>query len=187
MASPTRTNLGAIHVSSRRRPSTSASPETSSKPRKLESPLGCDPGTAANQVKEIIKVAKVVHDWGESRELITQNRLGKYRFKLSKTDQVTREPAEYTAKQRDQMLAVLSPRLGTQCRPWALLMILGHDGVRASAALHLRWDEIDEMNGEVIWRAAYDKVGREWEAFRPACTGFSPCRQPRVRRRPEPV
>ena len=48
------------------------------------------------------------------------------------------------------MLAVLGPRLGTQWRPWALLMILGHHGVRAWAALHLRWDDIDEMNGEVI-------------------------------------
>ena len=41
-------------------------------------------------------------------------------------------------------------------------MILGHQGVRASAALHLRWDDIDYEHEDVIWRAELDKVGREW-------------------------
>jgi hypothetical protein len=119
-------------------------------------------GTAVNQVKEIIKVAKVVHNWGDSRELIAKNRLGKYRFKTAKESRSGNEPAEYTAAERDRMLATFSPRIGTHWRPWALLMILGHHGVRTSAALHLRWEDIDQGNGDVIWRAQCDKVGREW-------------------------
>jgi integrase len=118
-------------------------------------------GMAVNQIREIIKVAKVVHNWGESRELIVRNRLSKYRFKVGKEEPV-HEPAEYSADERDRLIAAVNPRLGTQWRPWALLMILGHHGVRETAAVHLRWEDIDYENKEVIWRAEFDKLGREW-------------------------
>jgi integrase len=41
-------------------------------------------------------------------------------------------------------------------------MILGHHGVRESAALHLQWADIDIEADDVIWRAEHDKLGREW-------------------------
>jgi integrase len=41
-------------------------------------------------------------------------------------------------------------------------MILGYHGVRVTAALHLRWDDIDESSADVVWRAEHDKLGREW-------------------------
>jgi hypothetical protein len=44
----------------------------------------------------------------------------------------------------------------------ASLMIHAHHGVWASAAPHLRWEDIDEAAGEVIWRAEHDKGCREW-------------------------
>lgn len=119
-------------------------------------------GVAVNQVKEVIKVAKVAHNWGESRELVSKNSISKYRFKRAKEDSADVEPGEYTADERDRLLAAFNPRLGTQWRPWAMLMIIGHHGVRASAALHLRWEDLDAANQDVIWRAQYDKVGREW-------------------------
>jgi hypothetical protein len=46
-------------------------------------------GVAVNQVKEIIEVAKVVHNWADSRELISRNRLAKYRFKRARDEPST--------------------------------------------------------------------------------------------------
>ena len=41
--------------------------------------------------------------------MITKNRLGRYRFKVSKADQILPEPAEHTAEQRNWMLADQPP------------------------------------------------------------------------------
>lgn len=118
-------------------------------------------GTAVNQVKETVKTAKLVLSWAESRDLTARNRIQKYVFKTHK-DEPVNEPAEYTADERDQLIAQFNPRLAVQWRPWALLMLLGHHGVRERAALHLTWEDIDTNSGEVIWRKEFDKLGREW-------------------------
>ena len=118
-------------------------------------------GTAVNQVKETVKTAKIVLSWGESRDLTTRNRIQKYLFKTHK-DEPVNEPAEYTAEERDRLIAQFNPRLAVQWRPWALLMLLGHHGVRERAALHLKWEDIDADSAEVIWRKEFDKLGREW-------------------------
>ena len=43
-----------------------------------------------------------------------------------------------------------------------MLLLIGHQGVRQRAALHLRWEDVDLDARVITWRARYDKVGREW-------------------------
>src|SRR5713226_1998926 len=41
-------------------------------------------------------------------------------------------------------------------------MVLGHQGIRVRSALHLRWEDLDFAGSRITWRAAFDKLGREW-------------------------
>jgi integrase len=60
------------------------------------------------------------------------------------------------------MMAALDPKSATQWRAWVALTICGNQGVRQNAALHLQWDDVDELLGVMIWRSQWDKMGREW-------------------------
>lgn len=118
-------------------------------------------GTAVNQVRAVLTVAKVVYGWGERRELLTRNRLASYRFKVGK-DQKVNAPDEYRLEEWAALLATFNPQSSRQWRPWALLMLLGNQGVRERAALHLAWEDVD-LDGRVLtWRKDWDKMGREW-------------------------
>ena len=41
-----------------------------------------------------------------------------------------------------------------------MMMLLGHQGVRINAALHLQWRDVED--DQLIWRAEWDKLGNEW-------------------------
>jgi len=116
---------------------------------------------APNQIGEHLKQVKLVYAWAERRELVARNRIALYRFKLAKEER-RNEPAEYRVEDFERLLAQLSPQSSRTWRPWALLMVLGHQGVRVRAALHLCWDDVDFAAGRLTWRPAFDKLGREW-------------------------
>ncbi len=118
-------------------------------------------GMAPNQIGEHLKQMKLVYAWAERRELVARNRIALYRFKLAKEER-RNEPAEYRLEDFERLIAQLSPQSSRSWRPWALLMVLGHQGIRVRAALHLRWEDIDFAEGRITWRAAFDKLGREW-------------------------
>jgi integrase len=52
--------------------------------------------------------------------------------------------------------------MATTWRAHAVLALCGWQGARQNAVLHLRWDDLDLEAGAVVWRARWDKVGREW-------------------------
>lgn len=116
-------------------------------------------GIAVNQIAEEIKMAKVVHAWGHRRRLLSANYLTLYQFKIKKEDRPAL-PAEYRMADFHAILAQFKPDQWGQWRPWAALTVLGYQGVRTNALLHLQWADVTD--GVLTWRAEWDKLGREW-------------------------
>lgn len=131
-------------------------------------------GLAITQQRAAIAMVKQVFRWALQRELIARDRLSLYRFKVAKEQREKGVP-EYTDTEYTLLLGAFDPRLLSQWRAWALVVLLGEQGPRVNAALHLRWDDIDlppkpivnpedptqVHYGHVIWRAGHDKLGRE--------------------------
>src|SRR5829696_3768061 len=106
-------------------------------------------------------MAKLVYAWGQRRRLLKLNDLALYRFKIAKEDR--RElPAEYRLEDFDKILRQFDPSQWGQWRPWALLTLLGTQGIRTNSARHLQWADVDLEDGTLAWRARWDKLGREW-------------------------
>jgi len=116
---------------------------------------------AISQRHKIITDVKMIHAWGFRRELLARNRLSLYRFKTSK-DERPESPGEYTATEANAIMGTLKPQSAEQWRPWAAMMIAHGNGARMNAILHLTWNDLDLELGEIIWRARWDKNGREW-------------------------
>jgi site-specific recombinase XerD len=114
---------------------------------------------AANQVREIIRTAKVVFNWGDERELVRRNRVGRYVVPRSK-DEPTARPAEYRVEDFRALQRTLDPQDSRQWRAWALLTLVGNQGVRVNAALRLRWTDIGA--DAITWPGETDKTGRTW-------------------------
>jgi integrase len=114
---------------------------------------------APNQVREIIRTAKVVFNWGEDRELVQRNRVGRYTVPRAKDEPET-APAEYRLEDFRAMQEKLDPQSSRQWRAWAVLTLVGNQGVRINAALRLRWEDVGTV---LTWPGATDKVGRTWQ------------------------
>jgi integrase len=118
-------------------------------------------GIAINQVAEEVKMVKMVYGWGQRRRLINRNDIALYRFKIAKEDR-RESPAEYRMADFTRILPRFNPKVWGQWRPWALLTLLGYQGVRTNAARHLQWPDVDLEEGFLTWRARWDKLGKEW-------------------------
>ncbi len=101
---------------------------------------------APNQIGEHLRQVELVYAWAERRELVARNRIALCRFKLAKEER-RNEPAEYRVEDFERLVAQLSPQSSRTWRPRVLLMVLGHQGVRVRAALHLSWDDVDFAAG----------------------------------------
>jgi integrase len=115
---------------------------------------------APNQVRAHVQMVKLVYRWARDpqRHLVISN-VPDYKFKLPK-DQRASEPEEFTREEYEKLVAATDAHNSRTWRPWALLMLIGHQGVRVNAALHLRWSDIAE--GRITWPSATDKVGKTW-------------------------
>lgn len=118
-------------------------------------------GIVINQVHEEVKMAKMVYAWGQRRRLLAINDLALYRFKIAKEDR-RESPDEYRMEDFTRILAEFRPAEWAHWRPWAMLTLLGYQGVRTNSARHLQWADVDLEAGLLTWRAKYDKLGREW-------------------------
>jgi len=117
-------------------------------------------GHAVTQVHKCITDVKMVHAWGFGRELLATNRLTLYRFKTAK-DERRESPGEYSDDERERLIAAVHPQKFTEWRPWAAFMIANSQGPRMNAILHLQWTDLDVELGQLVWRARWDKNGRE--------------------------
>jgi integrase len=82
---------------------------------------------------------------------------------LQKSDRPGEIP-EYMPEEYHRLVPQFDPRLKSQWRAWALLVLVGEQGPRIRAALHLRWTDVDfaaAEYGTVTWRARYDKQGQD--------------------------
>jgi integrase len=119
-------------------------------------------GLATNTVRRSIGIVKTVFRWGERTEFLARNRTGSFVFTVGKDQRVV-APAEYSQDDLDRLMAVFSFDRLDQRTPLCVLVLIGHQGVRVNAALHLRWEDVDWESDAVIWRAEWDKTGREWD------------------------
>lgn len=117
-------------------------------------------GFAIGQIHKIVTDVKMVHAWAQRRELLVGNRLSLYRFKVAK-DARPVSPGEYADAEREALIATLDPQRAEHWRPWVAMMIANSQGARMNAILHLQRDDFDLETGEVVWRARWDKNGRE--------------------------
>lgn len=126
-------------------------------------------GIAINSVRQILNVVRTIYNWGQSRDLVTINKMAVFKWKTPK-DAVVNEPGDYSSEELEAMLKVFQPgRLmdgslfaAKNWRPWVTLMLMGHHGQRWNAVQHLQpATDIDWEAGLVTWRAAYQKQGKD--------------------------
>lgn len=131
-------------------------------------------GLKINTIRGIIGTVKMVYNWALSKELITTNKVALYKLKIAKEDR-PKSPDEYTATEYAKMLATFKPESGYHWRGFAALVLIGCQGVRQNAALHVKLDDIELghaevtddgkvrwVYGRITWRAEWDKMGKEW-------------------------
>jgi integrase len=118
-------------------------------------------GLALSSVQHIVRTVKVVWAWGERNQILGRNRIYAYRFKVSR-DARQGSPAEYTAEEYRKILGALSFDRLDQRRAYVALTLIGHQGTRGSAALKLRWEDVDWTADELHWRPEWDKMGKDW-------------------------
>ena len=113
-----------------------------------------------NQVRHVFTLVKSVYRWGQSRRLLVSPEVGGYRLRMAR-DLRGHAPAEYRLEEWERILLHMgSPQDSRTWRPWALWMLVGHQGIRVNAALHLRVEDVRE--GRLHWRPEHDKRGRTW-------------------------
>jgi len=117
-------------------------------------------GIASNQIRICLQVVRNIYGWGESRDLISLNRILTYRFKAGKDERET-ETHEYRMEDFRAILAQFDPLSGYHWRPWVALTILGNQGQRENAVLHLAKADVREK--EIVWNARYMKQGKEFK------------------------
>lgn len=128
---------------------------------------------ALASIRRIIGTVRIVFGWAERNELIKRNRLHAFKFRISK-DRRPVSPAEYTDEEFVQIMGSFNPAWAKHRTPATILGVLGNQGARINAVVHLDWRDVDwdtvvrlddgsEMRGLFIWRAQWDKMGNEWD------------------------
>jgi len=119
-------------------------------------------GLAVNTVRKAIQVVKGVFAWGERVEFLSRNRVHGFTFRVGRDNRPV-TPDEYTGEEYTALLAALSFDKVTQRTPFVITVLCGSQGVRINAALHLRWEDVRWDDDVILWRAAWDKMGNEWD------------------------
>jgi integrase len=119
-------------------------------------------GLKVNTIAKVFHTVRRVYRWGEEHELIERATPLRYRYKVAK-DARPASPAEYRTEEFTALLAALPLDRATTWRAHVVLALCGYQGVRQHAALHLQWADVDWTRDVLIWRAEWDKVGKEWE------------------------
>jgi integrase len=119
-------------------------------------------GLSINVMRKAIGNVKIAFAWAERVELIHRNRIRAFRFKVAK-ERRPQSPGEYTAEELQRILATLSFDRLDQRTALAVLTVIGYQGARENAALHLRWEDILWDEDVILWRSEWDKMGNEWD------------------------
>jgi integrase len=118
-------------------------------------------GLGINTVRRHVGGVKLVYSWGEAHELLARNKMHRFRFKVGKDRKPAKVP-EYRAEEFDAILAELPVTGNTRhWRAGGILALCGYQGARQNAVRHLQWTDVSITMGDVIWRARWDKLGKE--------------------------
>jgi integrase len=115
---------------------------------------------AINTMRRVFVTTRRVFRWGEDAGLIPPSSILRYVFQVGK-DRRPVAPPEYRLEEFVAIIAAC-PLAGRRWRSGAILRLCGYQGIRQHAALHLAWEDVDWDGDELVWRAAWDKMGREW-------------------------
>lgn len=135
--------------------------ETRKKLEALESERGTPYGT--NTIKSTLQVIKSTLSWAAADGAITHNAAVSFRFRLNKHTR-PKSPDEYERDEFELIMDHLPAHGSTRSRSRDVILLLGYQGVRATAAVHLRWEDVTwETNSPLRWQAEWDKTGRTWD------------------------
>jgi integrase len=116
-------------------------------------------GYAVHSARRVVGTVRAVLRWAHGRELIEQNRIETYHFRVPKDADVL-QPGEYTTEEVDAILRQWDPTESPYWRPWAVFILATHAGQRARAILHLRWSNVNLVEGTVTWPGQFQKQGK---------------------------
>lgn len=121
-----------------------------------------------NQVRNFIRVVKLVYAWADELEIITRNRVTRYRMKIGK-DELVRSPPEFRSEEWEAILSAMGS--GQHPRTWrayCAVLLQGAQGDRINATLQLRWADVDLVLGSLQWPRATNKQGKaRWQPITP--------------------
>jgi YD repeat-containing protein len=119
-------------------------------------------GAGEYEIQQILDGVKRVLRWLVERRLIKHSYVETYRFTSVGIKDLNSDQ-EYTYDEAQRLLAQFDRNSKRQWRPWALINLLAHQGVRETAAVHLKWDCVDLEAGTIIWDGRYDKTRQTWQ------------------------
>jgi site-specific recombinase XerD len=112
---------------------------------------------ALYQVRQVFNVARTVHKWGQTRDLLLGTVFAVYRWRQPRDAQPTR-PDEYTEAEWVRLISKSEPQHPKKWRLNVALLICHASGQRIQAVRHLR--EQDIAADSVTWPAAWQKQGK---------------------------
>jgi integrase len=124
-----------------------------------------DNGHAPNQVGLHVGVVRAVFRWAVENDRLASSKVPLFKTRIGRALRAKGPVmAEYSAEEARKIVAVWSPRLNLQWRPWALTVFFAYCGPRQNAALHLEWSHVDFDNARIFYAAETDKMGKaRWQ------------------------
>lgn len=115
---------------------------------------------AVNQIANHVQLVKSVYRFARARKYLLENPIAEYAMKLSR-DQRRLEVPEWTAEERDKILAALDPRSARTWRAYCAVVLSAVLGVRVNALLNLEWRDVDVTARVIRWRPELDKLAKD--------------------------
>ena len=105
---------------------------------------------------------RLVYGFGLDAQLIQKNLVGRFRYKVAK-DKRPISADEHRMEEFGLLLEALPINRKGTWRAHVIFGVCGYQGARQWAVLHLKWSDVDWESDRIIWQAAWDKNGVEWD------------------------
>lgn len=116
-------------------------------------------GMVLNQVRQVFNVARTVHKWGQTRDLLTGTVFAVYRWRQPR-DAQPMKPDEYGEAEWQRLIAKSEPQHPKRWRIHVAVMLCHATGQRMNAVQHLRWQDVDSVASVIRWPAVWQKQGK---------------------------
>lgn len=117
-------------------------------------------GWAVSTIGKGFGVIRQVYRWGRMTKLIGVNDVGLYQYRPAAEKKLP-SPDEFSSEEFRAILDDLRLDHGARWRAHAVLGLMGLQGARQWAVLHLKWDDVDLDGRQIIWRREWDKKRKE--------------------------